>query len=71
MEASIHNPSHTLERAGVGINRITGAAQNGALYDFEVVEDGSFLVEMTFQAASWYNNGVLAFIAAFYTLHIK
>lgn len=34
------------ERAGVGINRITGAAQRGALYDFEVVEEGKFLVEV-------------------------
>lgn len=34
-------------RNGVGINRITGAAQRGALYDFEVVEDASFKVTIT------------------------
>lgn len=34
-------------RNGVGINRITGAAQKGALYDFEVVEDGKFQVTIT------------------------
>jgi CRISPR-associated RAMP protein (TIGR02581 family) len=34
------------ERTGVGINRITGAAQRGALYDFEVVEEGSFKAEI-------------------------
>lgn len=34
-------------RNGVGINRITGAAQQGALYDFEVVEDGIFQVTIT------------------------
>ena len=31
-------------RNGVGINRITGAAQSGALYEFEVIEDGKFEV---------------------------
>ena len=30
------------QRHGVGINRITGAAQPGALFDIEVVEDGTF-----------------------------
>lgn len=34
-------------RNGVGINRITGAAQNHALYGFEVVEDGKFQVTIT------------------------
>ncbi len=34
-------------RNGVGINRITGAAQKGALYDFEVVEEGTFHVTIT------------------------
>lgn len=34
------------ERTGVGINRITGAAQRGALYQYEVVEEGTFAVEI-------------------------
>lgn len=50
------------ERAGVGINRITGAAQNGALYDFEVVEDGSFLVEMTLKNYELYQMALLMFV---------
>lgn len=32
----------TGERAGVGINRLTGGAQHNALFQQEVVEDGSF-----------------------------
>lgn len=35
-------PLHLGTRNGVGINRLTGAAQRGALYDFEVVEEGTF-----------------------------
>ena len=34
-------------RDGVGINRITGASQKGAKYDYEVVEDASFKVIIT------------------------
>lgn len=34
-------------RNRVRINRITGAAQRSALYDFEVVEDGKFKVTIT------------------------
>lgn len=33
-------------RDGIGINRITGATQKGAKYDFEVVEDASFKVDI-------------------------
>lgn len=34
-------------RDGVGINRITGASNKGAKYDYEVVEDASFMVTIT------------------------
>lgn len=50
------------ERAGVGINRITGAAQKGALYDFEVVEDGSFQVEITLKNYELYQMVLLLFV---------
>jgi len=35
-------------RNGVGIDRKTGAASSGALYDFEVVESGTFQFEIRF-----------------------
>lgn len=50
------------ERTGVGINRITGAAQKGALYDFEVVEDGSFQVEMTLKNYELYQMVLLLYV---------
>lgn len=50
------------ERTGVGINRITGAAQKGALYDFEVIENGSFLVEMTLKNYELYQMALLMFV---------
>lgn len=50
------------ERTGVGINRITGAAQKGALYDFEVVEDGIFRVEMTLKNYELYQMALLLYV---------
>lgn len=50
------------ERTGVGINRITGAAQKGALYDFEVVEDGRFLVNITLKNYELYQMALLMFV---------
>lgn len=50
------------ERTGVGINRITGAAQKGALYDFEVVEEGSFLVNITLKNYELYQMALLMFV---------
>lgn len=50
------------ERTGVGINRITGAAQKGALYDFEVVEDGSFQVEITLKNYELYQMALLMYV---------
>lgn len=48
-------------RNGVGINRITGAAQRGALYDFEVVEDGTFGVAITMTNYELYQLKLLLF----------
>jgi len=50
------------ERNGVGINRITGAAQRGALYDFEVVEEGSFHVEIFLQNYELYQLVLLLYV---------
>lgn len=50
------------ERNGVGINRITGAAQKGVFYDFEVVEDGSFLVDITLKNYELYQMALLMFV---------
>lgn len=50
------------ERTGVGINRITGAAQKGALYDFEVVEDGTFQVEITLKNYELYQMVLLLYV---------
>lgn len=50
------------ERIGVGINRITGAAQKGALYDFEVVEDGSFQVDITLKNYELYQMALLVYV---------
>lgn len=50
------------ERTGVGINRITGASQKGALYDFEVVEDGSFQVEITLKNYELYQMALLLYV---------
>jgi len=48
-------------RNGVGINRITGAAQRGALYDFEVVEDGTFEVSFIITNYELYQLKLLLF----------
>lgn len=50
------------ERTGVGINRITGAAQKGALYDFEVVEEGSFQVEIVLKNYEIYQLLLLCYV---------
>ncbi len=50
------------ERTGVGINRITGAAQNSALYDFEVVEDGTFQAEITLKNYELYQVALLLYV---------
>ena len=50
------------ERTGVGINRITGAAQDKALYDFEVVEDGKFQVEITLKNYELYQMKLLLYV---------
>lgn len=50
------------ERTGVGINRITGAAQKSALYDFEVVEDGTFRVEITLKNYELYQMVLLLYV---------
>ncbi len=47
------------ERTGVGINRITGAAHKGALYDFEVVEDGTFQARITIKNYELYQMALL------------
>ncbi len=49
-------------RNGVGINRITGAAQKGALYDFEVVEEGKFLVSISLNNFELYQLKLLLFV---------
>lgn len=54
--------SITGERTGVGINRITGAAQKGALYDFEVVEEGSFQVDITLKNYEIYQIILLLYV---------
>ena len=48
-------------RDGVGIDRITGAAQRGALYNFEVVEDGIFQVIITLNNYELYQLKVLLY----------
>lgn len=50
------------ERTGVGINRITGAAQKGALYDFEVVEDGTFQAKITLKNYELYQMVLLLYV---------
>lgn len=50
------------ERMGVGINRITGAAQKGALYDFEVVEEGSFRAGITLKNYEIYQLKLLLYV---------
>jgi len=50
------------ERTGVGINRITGAAQTHAFYDFEVVEDGVFRVEITLKNYELYQMALLFYV---------
>ncbi len=49
-------------RTGVGINRISGAAHPGALYDFEIVEDGTFQVEITLKNYELYQMVLLFYI---------
>lgn len=49
-------------RNGVGIDRITGAAQMGPLYDFEVVEDGIFKVIITMNNYELYQLKLLLFV---------
>lgn len=50
------------ERTGVGINRITGAAQSGSLYDFEVVEEGTFQAEITLKNYELYQMKLLLYV---------
>ena len=50
------------ERTGVGINRITGAAQSSALYDMEVVEDGTFKAEITVKNYELYQLALLLYV---------
>jgi len=50
------------QRNGVGINRITGAAQGGVFYDFEVVEDGTFEVVITMTNYELYQLKLLLFV---------
>lgn len=50
------------ERVGVGINRITGAAQKNALYDFEVVEEATFKVEITLKNYELYQMLLLMYV---------
>lgn len=50
------------ERAGVGINRITGAAQKGALYDYEVVEEGNFQVKIILKNYEIYQLVLLLYV---------
>lgn len=49
-------------RTGVGIDRITGGAHKGALYDFEVVEDGKFNVVITGENYELYQLKVLLWV---------
>ena len=48
-------------RSGVGINRVTGAAQRGALYDFEVVEEATFQTEIYLKNYELYQLKLLSF----------
>lgn len=48
-------------RNGVGINRITGGAQKGAIYNFEVVEEGTFETTITLINFALYQLKLLAF----------
>lgn len=50
------------ERNGIGINRITGASQNGALYDFEVVEEGRFRVKIILKNYELYQMKLLMYV---------
>ncbi len=50
------------ERTGVGINRITGAAQHKALYDFETVEEGTFQVGITLKNYELYQMALLMYV---------
>ena len=50
------------ERTGVAINRITGAAQKNALYDFEVVEEATFQVEITLKNYELYQIALLMYV---------
>lgn len=50
------------ERTGVGINRITGAAQNSVRYDFEIVEEGSFQAEITLKNYELYQMALLMYV---------
>lgn len=50
------------ERTGVGINRITGATQKKALYDFEIVEEGIFQVEITLRNYELYQMALLTYV---------
>ncbi len=50
------------ERTGVGINRITGSAQKNALYDFEVVEEATFQVNITLKNYELYQMALLMYV---------
>lgn len=49
-------------RHGVGINRITGAAQNGVLFDIETVEGGTFALEIRLSNFALYQLRLLVWI---------
>lgn len=49
-------------RKGVAINRITGASHPGALYDFEVVEEGKFRVTIVLKNYELYQMALLMFV---------
>ncbi len=48
-------------RNSVGINRITGGAQKNAIFDYEVIEEGTFAVQMTLHNYELYQLKILLF----------
>jgi CRISPR-associated RAMP protein (TIGR02581 family) len=50
------------KRTGVGIDRITGAAKGGALFDYEVVEQGTFKTELRLTNFALYQLGLILWI---------
>lgn len=49
-------------RTGTAINRITGGVQKGALYEYEVVEEGTFLVHITLKNYELYQMKLLLLV---------